>query len=85
MVYLVMLVGRYVDNFDMVMLLGKRVFIIGMIFRNWSDDYKVDLICDFIIVCLFVFENKEFRVNIDIYYSIEDIGEFYVCLENNDM
>lgn len=84
-VYFVMFVGCYVDNFDMVMLFGKWVLIIGIILCNCSDEYKVNFIGEFVMVCIFVFESKELMVNIDMYYSIKDIDKFYGCLENNDI
>ena len=83
-VYLAMLAGRYADNLDMALLLGKRASIIGTTLRNRSDGYKADLIRDFTTACLPAFENKELRVNIDTHYSIEDISKPHVRLENND-
>ena len=83
-VYLAMLAGRYADNLDMAMLLGKRASIIGTTLRNRSDEYKADLIRDFSNVCLPAFENKELNVNIDTHYSIDDIDKPHARLENND-
>ncbi|WP_394220636.1 NAD(P)H-quinone oxidoreductase [Alteromonas gracilis] len=84
LVYLAMLAGRYADNLDMALLLGKRASIIGTTLRNRSDDYKADLIRDFSTVCLPAFENKELKVNIDTHYHIDDIDKPHVRLENND-
>ncbi|GFD79928.1 NAD(P)H quinone oxidoreductase [Tenacibaculum sp. KUL118] len=83
-VYLAMLAGRYADNLDMALLLGKRASIIGTTLRNRSDDYKADLIRDFAKVCLPAFENNELKVNIDTHYRIDDINKTHVRLENND-
>lgn len=83
-VYLAMLAGRYADNLDMALLLGKRASIIGTTLRNRSDEYKAELIRDFATVCLPAFESKELNVNIDTHYAISDIDKPHVRLENND-
>ena len=83
-VYLAMLAGRYADNLDMALLLGKRASIIGTTLRNRSDDYKADLIRDFAAVCLSAFESGELKVNIDTHYHIDDISKTHARLENND-
>lgn len=83
-VYLAMLAGRYADNLDMALLLGKRASIIGTTLRNRSDDYKADLIRDFAGVCLSAFESGELKVNIDTHYHIDDISKTHARLENND-
>ncbi|WP_412727662.1 NAD(P)H-quinone oxidoreductase [Alteromonas sp. D210916BOD_24] len=82
-VYLAMLAGRYADNLDMAMLLGKRASIIGTTLRNRSDEYKAELIRDFATVCLPAFERKALKVNIDTHYTISDIDKPHVRLENN--
>ena len=83
-VYLAMLAGRYADNLDMAMLLGKRASIIGTTLRNRSDEYKANLIGEFATACIPAFESKELTVNIDTHYSIKDIDKPHGRLENND-
>ena len=83
-VYLAMLAGRYADNLDMALLLGKRASIIGTTLRNRSDDYKADLIRNFAAVCLPAFESGELKVNIDTHYHIDDISKTHARLEKND-
>lgn len=83
-VYLAMLAGRYADNLDMAMLLGKRASIVGTTLRNRSDEYKANLISDFAKVCLPAFETGELRVNIDTHYRIDDIDKPHARLERND-
>lgn len=83
-VYLAMLAGRYADNLDMALLLGKRASIVGTTLRNRSDEYKADLIHDFSSVCLDAFSTGELQVNIDTHYEIKDIDKPHVRLENND-
>ncbi len=83
-VYLAMLAGRYADNLDMAMLLGKRASIIGTTLRNRSDEYKANLIGEFETACIPAFESKELTVNIDTHYSIKDIDKPHGRLENND-
>lgn len=83
-VNLAMLAGRYADNLDMALLLGKRASIIGTTLRNRSDDYKAELIRNFAAVCLPAFESGELKVNIDTHYHIDDVSKTHARLENND-
>lgn len=82
-VYLAMLAGRYADNLDMGLLLGKRASIIGTTLRNRSDEYKARLIEDFSSVCLEAFATGELKVNIDTHYHISDIDKPHARLEDN--
>ena len=83
-VNLAMLAGRYADNLDMALLLGKRASIIGTTLRNRSDDYKAELIRNFAAVCLPAFESGELKVNIDTHYQIDDVNKTHARLGNND-
>lgn len=83
-VYLAMLAGRYADNLDMALLLGKRARIQGTTLRNRTDDYKSTLINDFSITCLPAFSTGELTVNIDTVYSINEMKNAHERLENND-
>ena len=83
-VNLAMLAGRYADNLDMALLLGKRASIIGTTLRNRSDDYKAELIRNFAAVCLPAFESGELKVNIDTHYQIDEVSTTHARLENND-
>ena len=82
-VYLAMLAGRFADQLDMAMLLGKRARIIGSTLRNRSDQYKSELIADFRRDYLQVFELGDMHPNIDSYYSAQDISLAHERLESN--
>lgn len=83
-VNLAMLAGRYADNLDMALLLGKRATITGTTLRNRSDAYKANLISDFATVCLPAFETGELVVNLDTHYNVKDISKPHARLESND-
>ena len=79
-----MLGGRYADNIDMALLLGKRARIQGTTLRNRTDQYKTSLVNEFSELCLSAFEQNLLKPNIDMVYSIRDVGVAHQRLENND-
>jgi len=83
-VYLAMLAGRYADNLDMALMLGKRARIQGTTLRNRTDEYKSALISDFSTTCLPAFTTGELSVNIDTVYAINDVAKSHARLESND-
>ncbi|MBZ2164142.1 NAD(P)H-quinone oxidoreductase [Alteromonas stellipolaris] len=83
-VYLAMLAGRYADNLDMALMLGKRARIQGTTLRNRTDEYKSALISDFSTTCLPAFTSGELSVNIDTVYAIDDVAKSHARLEGND-
>ncbi len=83
-VYLAMLAGRYADNLDMALLLGKRARIQGTTLRNRSDEYKSQLVADFSATCLPAFNSGALKVNIDTQYRIDDIAKTHQRLEHNN-
>lgn len=83
-VYLAMLAGRFADNLDMALMLGKRARIQGSTLRNRSDSYKADLISDFCENGLPGFADGNLTVNVDTVLPVEDIATAHARLEAND-
>lgn len=83
-VYLAMLAGRYADNLDMALLIGKRATIQGTTLRSRSDTYKSQLIEDFATTCLPAFASGELKVNIDTIYTVDEVARAHARLEAND-
>jgi NADPH2:quinone reductase len=82
--YLAMLSGRYADQLDMAMLLGKRATIKGSTLRSRHDKYKTHLIKEFTQTCLADFNGRKLIPNIDTQFAAIDVGEGHQRLENND-
>ena len=82
--YLAMLSGRYADQLDMALLLGKRATIKGSTLRSRHDKYKTHLIKEFTQACLADFNGRKLVPNIDTQFAAEDVGEGHQRLENND-
>ena len=68
-----MMAGRYADNLDMALLLGKRANIKGTTLRNRDNDYKARLVKAFHEECLPAFKSGELKVPVDTVYPIGDI------------
>ncbi len=83
-VYLAMLAGRFADNLDMALLLGKRARIQGSTLRNRSDSYKTELIHDFCENGLPGFVDGNLSVNVDTVLPVEEVGKAHARLEAND-
>lgn len=82
-VYLAMLAGRYADNLDMALLLGKRAQIFGSTLRNRSDQYKANLIDGFRQNWYAAFSTGKLVANIDSEYAASDICIAHQRLEDN--
>ncbi|MEP0354938.1 NAD(P)H-quinone oxidoreductase [Paraglaciecola sp.] len=82
--YLAMLSGRYADNLDIALLLGKRASIKGSTLRNRSDVYKAELIKKFTDACLADFANGQLVSIIDTEYSVAKLADAHQRIENND-
>ncbi|MBU3002734.1 NAD(P)H-quinone oxidoreductase [Paraglaciecola arctica] len=82
-VYLAMLAGRYADQLDMALMLGKRATIKASTLRNRSDHYKAHLIQQFTKDCLVDFDSGQLFPNIDSEYPASDIGKAHQRIENN--
>ncbi|TDF41602.1 NAD(P)H-quinone oxidoreductase [Alteromonadaceae bacterium M269] len=83
-VQLAMLGGRYVESFDMAMMLSKRATIKASTLRNRSDAYKTQLIKQFSQQYLSLFEMKKLKPIIDTVFSANDIAEAHSRFESND-
>lgn len=84
LLYLAMLAGRYADNLDMAMLLGKRATVKGSTLRSRNDQYKTHLIKEFSQSCLADFDNRKVIPNIDTVFAAKDVGKAHQRIENND-
>lgn len=82
--YLAMLSGRYADELDMALLLGKRATIKGSTLRNRSDEYKSQLIKKFSNEYLSDFVDGKLTPIIDTEYSAAKLAEAHQRMENND-
>ncbi|GGW76713.1 NAD(P)H-quinone oxidoreductase [Alteromonas halophila] len=82
-VQLAMLAGRYADNLDLALLLGKRARIQGTTLRSRTDSYKRDLIDAFSARCLDGFVTGKLVVNMDTVYDVTEIQTAHQRLEEN--
>jgi putative PIG3 family NAD(P)H quinone oxidoreductase len=82
--YLAMLAGRYADNLDMAMMLGKRATVKGSTLRSRHDQYKTRLIKAFSQTCLADFDSCKLVPNIDTEYAAKDVGKAHQRLEDNN-
>ena len=82
--YLAMLAGRYADQLDMAMMLGKRATVKASTLRSRSDHYKTQLIEAFVTNCLPDFESGLLTPNIDTVYDVKNVGLAQQRIENND-
>jgi NADPH:quinone reductase-like Zn-dependent oxidoreductase len=82
--YLAMLAGRFADQLDMALMLGKRATIKGSTLRSRSDQYKSDLIKSFNHAYLAEFTNQNLGANIDTLYAAEDVNKAHQRIESND-
>lgn len=83
-IQLAMLNGRYGDNLDMGLLLGKRAKIQGSTLRNRSDEYKSQLISNFTTRFLGEFKSKNLTAVIDTVYPVHDVAKAHARMEEND-
>ncbi len=83
-IQLAMLNGRFGDNLDMGLLLGKRAKIQGSTLRNRSDEYKTKLITEFSQRFLDEFKTGKLKPVIDTVYAVEKITEAHTRMEDND-
>lgn len=81
---LAILGGRFVENFDTAMLLGKRATLTGTTLRNRSEDYKTRLVSDFSKKYLPLIADEKLDVCIDTQFSVEDIEIAHQRLQANE-
>jgi putative PIG3 family NAD(P)H quinone oxidoreductase len=84
LLYLAMLAGRYADNLDMAMMLGKRATVKGSTLRSRSNQYKTRLIKEFSQSCLADFDNRQLIPNIDTVFPAKDVGKAHQRIEDNN-
>jgi putative PIG3 family NAD(P)H quinone oxidoreductase len=83
-VYLAMLAGRFSDQLDMALMLGKRASVKGSTLRNRSEMYKQSLIEGFSQDFLAKFATKELEPVIDTVYQAKDVAIAHQRIEKND-
>lgn len=76
--------GRFVEQFDTALLLGKRATLVGSTLRNRSDSYKADLVTDFTRQCLPKFESGQLKPIIDTEFTVSDIEIAHERMTIND-
>ncbi|KXI30833.1 NAD(P)H-quinone oxidoreductase [Paraglaciecola hydrolytica] len=82
-VQLAMLGGRYVENLDMALMLGKRATIKASTLRNRSDAYKTALTLAFERDCWAKLDSGQLKAVIDASYSASEIAQAHGRMENN--
>ena len=82
-IQLAMLAGRYVENFDTALLLGKRATFKGSTLRNRSNSYKTTLIKAFEQQCWSNLYNQQLKPVIDQVYDAKDVALAHEHMENN--
>lgn len=82
-VQLAMLQGRYVERLDMAKLLAKRASIKGSTLRNRSDDYKTELVKDFVNYYWHRFQAGELQACVDAIFPISDITKAHEHMRLN--
>jgi putative PIG3 family NAD(P)H quinone oxidoreductase len=83
-VNLAMLSGRFVEQLDMGLVLGKRAKIMGSTLRSRSDDYKQKLISSFKQQFVPMFETRELVPNIDTVYTAAEVTIAHQRIEDNE-
>ncbi|WP_374211867.1 NAD(P)H-quinone oxidoreductase [Alteromonas gilva] len=84
LVYLAMLAGRYADQLDMALLLGKRASIRGTTLRNRDNHYKARLVDDFCRDCLAAFADGKLSVPVERVYAVDEVAQAHQQLQAND-
>lgn len=83
-VILSMLGGRYCQKLDLAKMLGKRLTLSASTLRNRSNDYKTQLIINFIDDFYSGLENGIINPTIDTIYSWEDAEQAHNQINNNN-
>ncbi len=81
---LAILGGRFVEQFDTALLLGKRASLIGTTLRNRSDKYKAKLVADFTAQHLTQIAQGELELSIDTVFPAEQIEMAHQRLQQNN-
>lgn len=84
LVNLAMLAGRYSEPLDIAKLLGKRLTISGSTLRNRSDEYKTQLINNFINDFYFELVKGQIKPIIDTVYPWQQADLAHSKMKNND-
>lgn len=82
-VQLAMLGGRYVEKFDMAMMLAKRATLMASTLRNRSDEYKSQLIRGFTEQFAQALAERRLNVCVDSTFSASEIAQAHQRLEQN--
>ncbi|MBN7822106.1 NAD(P)H-quinone oxidoreductase [Bowmanella yangjiangensis] len=82
-VQLAMLGGRYVENFDMALMLAKRATLMASTLRNRSDEYKSQLIQGFVERFAEALAKRRLTVCIDSTFAASEIALAHQRLELN--
>ncbi len=81
---LAILGGRYVENFDSALMLGKRASLIGTTLRNRELAYKVKLTQEFTQRFLPKFKSGELTCFVDTCFPVKDIDVAHARMQQND-
>lgn len=82
-VILSMLGGRYCQQLDVAKLLMKRITLHGTTLRNRDDEYKQQLIADFINAFGKQIENQTIKPVIDTIYDWNEVEKAHLRIMNN--
>ncbi|WP_340680791.1 NAD(P)H-quinone oxidoreductase [Paraglaciecola sp.] len=82
-IQLAMLGGRYTENFDMALMLGKRATLKASTLRNRSNEYKTALIQAFEQNCWPQLNNGQLSPVIDTSYAVSQIAQAHERMESN--
>ncbi len=83
-VLMALLGGRWLEQFDLALLLNKHVSLFGTTLRSRSLDYQAQLIADFSRICLPQFTSEKLFPIIDSVYSWTDVEQAHARMANNE-
>jgi len=82
-IQLAMLGGRYVENFDMALMLGKRATLKASTLRNRSNSYKTALVKSFEQDFWPSLYNQQLKAVIDQAVPVQEVAQAHEQMENN--
>lgn len=82
-VNLAILGGRFVENFDLALMLSKRATIMGSTLRNRSHEYRTKLVEEFSSKFLSLFDSQVLMPFVDTVFTAQDIALAHERIEAN--
>jgi NADPH2:quinone reductase len=82
-IQLAMLGGRYTENFDMALMLGKRATLKASTLRNRTNEYKTALTKAFEQHCWHKLNSGQLRPVIDSSYAVNELAQAHERMESN--